>query len=78
VPFAYVTILRVEGKQTHIQKKKDIIDVGTETASYKVLPLGSNVYSMGSVCFYFSLQATGLELKPLGTPFGTASLSPYI
>lgn len=28
--------------------KKDIIDIGTETASYKVLPLGRNVYIMDS------------------------------
>jgi hypothetical protein len=47
VRFAYVTSLWVEGKQTHILcKPKDIIDTGNETASYKVLPLGNNVYNI--------------------------------
>jgi uncharacterized membrane protein len=45
VRFAYVTSLWVNGKQTHIlhKKTKDIIDIATETASYKVglLPLGT-------------------------------------
>jgi hypothetical protein len=49
--FAYVTILRVEGKQMHILRNpKTFTDIGTETASYKVLPLGNNFYSMDSIC----------------------------
>jgi glycopeptide antibiotics resistance protein len=55
VLFAYVTSLRVEGKQTHILRKTKITDIGTETASYKVLSLGNNVYSMDRkfflICF---------------------------
>jgi hypothetical protein len=44
VRFAYITSLRVEGKQTHILCKPKTL--GTETASYKVLPLENNVYSL--------------------------------
>jgi hypothetical protein len=33
-------------------KPKDIPDIGNETASYKVLPLGNNVYSMDSMLPY--------------------------
>jgi hypothetical protein len=29
---------------------KNITNIGTETASYKVLPLGNNVYSVDSIC----------------------------
>jgi hypothetical protein len=29
----------------------DITDILNETTSYKVLPLGNNVYSMDSICF---------------------------
>lgn len=49
VCFAYITSLWVEGKQTHIPCKADTTNIGTETASYKVLPLGSNVYSLDSM-----------------------------
>jgi hypothetical protein len=31
-------------------QSKDITDIGNETASYKVLPLGNNVQSMDSIC----------------------------
>jgi hypothetical protein len=32
-------------------KTKGITDIGTETASYKALPLGNNIHSMDSLCF---------------------------
>jgi hypothetical protein len=32
-------------------KTKDITGKGNETASYKELPLGNNVYGMDSTCF---------------------------
>jgi hypothetical protein len=50
VRFAYVTVLRAKGKQTRmcILQTKNITDIGTEIASYKLLPLGNNVYSVDS------------------------------
>jgi hypothetical protein len=52
VRFGYVTSLRVEGKQIHVaaMQIKDITDIGTDTASYEVLPLVNNVYCMDSIC----------------------------
>jgi hypothetical protein len=35
----------------YIMLSKDIINIGTDTASYEVLPLGDNVYSVDSICF---------------------------
>jgi hypothetical protein len=62
VRFAYVTSLRVEGKQTHILCRPKILPTGTETARNKLLPLGNNVYSMDST--YASLSATPLIPLP--------------
>jgi hypothetical protein len=39
VRFTYVANLCVEGKHAFTMYSKDITDVGTETATYQVLPL---------------------------------------
>jgi hypothetical protein len=50
--FVYTNGLRVKRKQKHVLcKPKTCNDIWTETASYKVLPLGNNVYNMNSICF---------------------------
>jgi hypothetical protein len=59
VRFAYITSLRVERKQTHVQtmqtiqtmQTRDNTDTGTETMSHKLLPLGCNIFRMDSICF---------------------------
>jgi hypothetical protein len=44
VSFANFNSLLLEGKQKHIYcVNQDIADIRIETASYKILPLGSNV-----------------------------------
>jgi hypothetical protein len=43
-------MLRVEEKQTCTVFTKYFTDMGTETASYEVLALGNNIYSMDSLC----------------------------
>jgi hypothetical protein len=59
VRFAYVSSLWEEGKQRHkLCKPKNIIDTGNETANYKVLPMGNNVYSMDSICFFILCPST--------------------
>jgi hypothetical protein len=67
VLFALVTSLRVEGKQTHILCKPKTLP---ETASYKVLPLRNNIYSMDSICFlirYSSHPSDPLATRGRGT-----------
>jgi hypothetical protein len=61
VRFVYVTNFRVKRK-THILSK-DITDIETETASYKVLPLENNVHGMDS--FYFLICYPSLPYDPL-------------
>jgi hypothetical protein len=45
--FAYITTFRVEGKQMRIIHKPRTL---SETVSYKVLPLGNNVYMAVRPC----------------------------
>jgi hypothetical protein len=66
VRFVYVSSLRVEGKQVHILYKPDITDRGTQTASYKVLPLGNYVYSLGSVCILTCCYSYPLQFTSNG------------
>jgi hypothetical protein len=71
VRFAYVTSLRVETKtNAYTVWIKDITDIGTETASYKVLPLGNNVCSMDSICFvgFEVLTAVSMKMAPYLLP----------
>jgi hypothetical protein len=50
--FPYVIDLRLERKQRHVLcRTKGIIGKGTEASSYKVLPLGNNVYNIRK-CLY--------------------------
>jgi hypothetical protein len=64
VRFAYVTSLFVEGKQTHMLCKP--YRIGTETASYKVLSLGNNVYSMDRICFLICYPSDPLSFTSSG------------
>jgi hypothetical protein len=62
VHFTYITSSKAEGKQTHILSSKDITNIGTDTVSYKVLPLGNNVYSMDSISFLICYLSHPSEL----------------
>lgn len=60
--FAYITTFRVEGKQMYIIHKPRTLSA---TVSYKVLPLGNNIYMAVWPCF-------AVEYK---TKFGRQPLS---
>jgi hypothetical protein len=45
----------------HTIQTKDI-NAGNETASYRALPLGNNVYSMTSICFLICCPSHLLHL----------------
>lgn len=77
---AYVTSLPVNGKQIHMYYANQIhCGIRTETGSYKVLPVGNNVYSKDSICFFICYPSHPFPSSsdgPQGHRFAPTALCP--